>query len=140
MADTKKKKKLTKEQKEALDNQIVLATSVALVSTILLMFLYRWEMAYPVGTRLSILILMWMAIAGVAITVGGYVLKKDKKLLISTPYFTASAFACSLIAYNFLHYFGLNTGTKTNYGILYVIIAVYLVVSYVFYGTKLKKK
>jgi hypothetical protein len=140
MAEVNKKKKLTKEQREALDNKIVLATSVALISTIFLMYLYRWQLAYPIGTRNVILVLMWIGVAGVAVTVGLYWFKKDKSFLNITPYFAGMAFAFSLIAYNFLHHLGINTGTKINYSIIYTLLAIYLVASYIYYGIKLKRK
>ena len=139
MAQVNKKKKLSKQQRVALDNKIVLSTSIALVATIFLMYLYRWQLAYPLGTRKVILVLMWAGVLGVAATLGMYFWKKNKKWLVGTAYSAAASFIFSLIAYNFLHFLGLNTGSAVNYTISYIILAVYLIASYVNYAIALKK-
>ncbi len=141
----KTKRKLTREQREAIDNKIVLATAIALISAIALLFIYRWlHSAYAAGTRTFVVILMWVGTAGVAASLAMYFWKKEKKYLFLIPYFAAGSFFCLLITrnifYSILQPFGIYTGTKFNFIFIYSCLVVYLIVSYIYYGLKLRRK
>lgn len=139
---TVKKNKLTREQREAIDNKIVLATAISLISAIFLMFLYRWmTSAQAAGTIVFAKVLMWIGVAGVVGYLVLYYLKKDKKYLFITPYFAAGSFLLAFIIYNFTYRLGLPfTGSAYNFGFAYCCLAIYLIASYVYYGLKLRRK
>ena len=64
--------KLTKEEREHIDNMVVLTTAIGLVSAIALLYIYRWlNSSYILGTRLFVSILIWLCdaalIAGVVL-------------------------------------------------------------------------
>lgn len=140
----KKKNKLTREQKEAIDNKIVLATAIALISAMALLFIYRWLNVYPVGTRRFVLVLAYLGTAGVLFSVGMYFWKKERKYLFLIPYFAVGSFFCLMITNNIFYSIarlaGITIATKHNFIMIYVCLAVYLIASYIYYGLKLRRK
>ncbi|MBR5218574.1 MAG: hypothetical protein IKV89_02470 [Clostridia bacterium] len=130
------KKKISKELKEQIDNKVVLATSIALVGAMFLLFLQNWSKSiYAAGTMMFIRIAMWVCVACVAAGVVVYFITKKKGYLFTIPYFAVAAWMFSFIHYGL---FGLVTlTTDTRFIVLYLCLAVYLIASYVYYGIKL---
>ncbi len=130
----KNKKKLSKAEKLNIENKIVAATAVALGGAMVLMFLNNWaKSVYAAGTILAIKIIMWLAVAAVVAGVAGYFVKKNKKFLYSIPYSAAVAVIFYQIVYGIAGY---PRGTDTRFIVAYIVLAVYLVASYVYYGIK----
>ena len=153
MKQEKPKTKLSREAREALDNKIVMATAIALVSAMLLLFLYNWFVSiYAEKIRIVILTLQWLGVAGVAAFLVLYFVKKDKKWLLLTPYFAVAAFFMREILHGtittffvgilakipFLHVGGSAT-TLARFNFLYICLAIYLIAAYIYYGVKIKK-
>ncbi len=146
MKQQKPKTKLSKEAREKIDNKIVLATAIALVSAMMMLFLYNWFVSiYARQTRVLIMVLQWLGVAGVAAFLVLYFVKKDKKYLFTLPYFAVGAlFMREILA-------GTITGlivkvlgkgyatTAARFNFIYICLAVYLIASYIYYGIKLKK-
>ena len=130
----KKRTKLSKAEKANIENKIVAATAVALGGAMVLMFLNNWaKSVYAAGTIMAIKIIMWLAVAAVVAGVVGYFVKKDKKFLFSIPYSAAVAVIFYEIVYGIAGY---PHGTDTRFMVAYIVLAVYLVASYVYYGIK----
>ncbi len=153
MKQQKPKTKLSKEAREKIDNKIVLATAIALVSAMMMLFLYNWFVSiYASQTRIFILILQWLGVAGVAAFLALYFIKKDKKYLFVLPYCAVGALFMREILHGtitglitgilakipFLHIGGYAT-TSARFNLIYICLAVYLIASYIYYGIKLKK-
>mgnify|MGYP001055297116 CR=1 FL=1 len=136
MKKNTKKVKLTKEQKERLDNKIVLATAIALVSVMVLLFLYNWSKSkYSAQTMTLIQILMWASVAGVAAMVVLFFIKKDKRFLFWTPYFAVAAVLLEEIVFgHILRTFNLPSTTKVRFNVAYFTLAIYLIATYIYYG------
>ena len=80
MKNQKVRTKLSKEAREKIDNKIVLATAIALVSAMVLLFLYNWLVSvYAVQTRTVVIVLQWLGVAGVAAFLALYFIKKENK-------------------------------------------------------------
>ena len=146
-------KKLSKEARERIENKTVLATAIALVSAMMMLFLYNWFVSiYASQTRVLILILQWLGVAGVAAFLVLYFVKKDKKYLFVLPYFAVgSLFMFEILKGSvttlilsvlskipFLHLSAYAT-TAARFNLIYICLAVYLIASYIYYGIKLKK-
>jgi len=130
------KKKISKELKEQIDNKVVLATSIALVGAMFLLFLQNWSKSiYASPTMVLIKILMWACVACVAAAIVVYFITKKKGYLFTIPYFAVAAWMFSFIHYGL---FGLvSLTTDTRFIACYIILAVYLIASYVYYAIKL---
>ncbi len=153
MKNQKVRTKLSKEAREKIDNKIVLATAIALISGMVLLFLYNWLVSvYAMQTRTLVIVLQWLGIAGVAAFLALYFIKKDKKYLFVLPYFAAGAIfmreiltgAITRLIFGVLSklpFLGITAAatTKRNFAFVYVCLAIYLVASYIYYGVKLKK-
>lgn len=146
-------KKLSKEARERIENKTVLATAIALVSAMMMLFLYNWFVSiYASQTRILILILQWLGVAGVAAFLVLFFVKKEKKYLFVLPYFAVGAlFMREILAGSvttlilkvlskipFLHLSAYAT-TAARFNLIYICLAVYLIASYIYYGVQLKK-
>ena len=147
------KKKLAKEMRSQIENKIVLCTSIALVSAMLLLFLYNWFVSiYTLQVGRLITGLQWVGVLGVLVFLVLYFMKKDKKFLLILPYFAIGSIFMReimagtltrlvltvLSAIPFLNVQPEAT-TAARFTLLYIFLAVYLVASYVYYGLKMKK-
>ncbi len=157
MKQQKPKNKLSKEERERIDNKVVLATAIALVSAMVLLFLGNWlNSVYASQTRVFVKILQWAGVVGVAAMVALYFWKKDKKYLFVIPYFAVGALFMQEISgtatftkwiyqlYCLIRGIDLGEGvvsvtSQFRFNVLYILLAVYLVASYIYYGLKLKK-
>lgn len=151
----KENKRILHEERERLDNKVVLSTAIALIGVMVMVFLYNWFVSiYARQTKVLIDVLMWLGIAGVAVFLVLFFVKKDRKYLFVTPYFavgtlfmreilagTVTTFLVKLLAkIPFLKisgYAGATTAQRFN--LIYICIAIYLVASYIYYGIKIKK-
>ena len=89
------KKKLAKEMRSQIENKIVLCTSIALVSAMLLLFLYNWFVSiYTLQVGRLITGLQWVGVLGVLVFLVLYFMKKDKKFLLILPYFAIGSISC----------------------------------------------
>ncbi len=153
----KPKNKLSREERERIDNKIVLATAVALVSAMILLFLNNWIVSvYAVQTRKLVVFLQWLGVAGVLAFLVLYFVKKDKKFLFVIPYFAVGSIfmqeisgtatftrwiyllVCKLKNVQLNPQF-VEVTTKFRFNVIFICLAVYLVASYIYYGIKLKK-
>jgi len=143
-----KVKKMSKEEREHIDNQVVLATAIALVSALFLLYLNNYlNSAYASATRTFIKVLFWMFDAAVAVFVGLYIWKKDKKFLRILAYCVGGALMMSIILYlpGLLYTTGISTmlhifdTTKLAFILIYVCLGIYLVATYIYYGMKIVK-
>lgn len=146
MKQNKPKVKISREERERIDNKVVLATAIALVSAMLMLFLYNWFVSiYAAQTRTLIQILQWVGIAGVAAFLVLYFVKKNKKYLFVLPYFavgslfmqeilrgTVSGWVAKLMGKGF-------ASTSMRFNFIYICLGVYLIASYIYYGIKLRK-
>ncbi len=148
-------KKMIHEERERLDNKIVLATAIALVGAMVMVFLYNWFVSiYARQTKVLIDILMWLGIAGVAAFLVLFFVKKECKFLFVMPYFAVGAlFMREIMAGTvttllvqilskipFLKMGGYTAATTAQrFNFIYICLAVYLVASYIYYGIKIKK-
>ncbi len=154
MKQQKTKKKLSKEAREKIDNKIVLATAIALVSCMVLLFLMNWsQSAYALQTIRLIGALRWVGVAGIVVFLVLYFVKKDKKFLFCLPYCaagslfmmeilkgTVSTFFVRLLAkIPFLKMAGGYATTAQRFSTLFICLAIYLVASYIYYGIQIKK-
>ncbi len=153
MKQEKPKTKLSREAREALDNKIVTATAIALVSAMLLLFLYNWFVSiYAEQTRILILAIGWLGVLGVAAMLVLFFVKKDKKWLFFIPYFAVAAFFMREILHGTITAFlagllskipflpiGGEATTLARFNFLYVCLAIYLIAAYIYYGLKIKK-
>ncbi|MDD6308258.1 MAG: hypothetical protein PUB07_02740 [Clostridia bacterium] len=151
--EKRERKRQIQEERERLDNKVVLATAIALVSAMLMLFIYNWFVsAYAAQTKVLIQVLMWIGVAGVAaFLVLGFV-KKDKKYFVVLAYCAVGAFLLRevlkgtvttwilLLASKipFLNTVAYAT-TKARFNFVYIALAIYLVASYIYYGVKMKK-
>ncbi len=146
-------KKISKEIREKIENKTVMATAIALVSAMTMLFLYNWSVSiYAAGTRILILILQWLGVLGVAAFLALYFVKKEKKFLFVLPYFavgaifmreilsgTITTLILSLLSkIPFLH-LSAHASTAARFNFVYICLAIYLIASYIYYGVKLKK-
>lgn len=146
-------KKLLKEAREKIENKVVMATAIALVSAMAMLFLYNWFVSiYADKTRILILILQWIGVLGVAAFLAMYFVKKEKKFLFVLPYFavgaifmrevlsgTITTLILSILSkVPFLH-FPSYASTAARFNFAYICLAVYLIASYIYYGVKLRK-
>ncbi|MBE7024644.1 MAG: hypothetical protein E7408_01145 [Ruminococcaceae bacterium] len=146
MKQQKPKTKISKEERERIDNKVVLATAIALVSAMLMLFLYNWFVSiYASQTRTLIQILQWAGVAGVALFVILFFVKKDRKYLFVIPYcavgslFMQEILRGTVIGW-ILKLFGKSYATTAmRFNFIYICLAVYLVASYIYYGIKLHK-
>lgn len=153
MKQVNPEKKLLKEAREKIENKVVMATAVALVSAMAMLFLYNWFVSiYAAKTRILILILQWLGVLGVAVFLAMYFVKKEKKFLFVLPYFavgaifmreilsgTITTLILSLLSkVPFLH-FPVYASTAARFNFAYICLAVYLIASYIYYGVKLRK-
>ncbi len=147
------KKKLSREAREKIDNKVVLATAIALVSAMVLLFLMNWSQStYALQTIRIIETLQWVGVAGIVVfLVLAFV--KDKKYLYCLPYCavgslfmveilrgTVTKFSINLLAkIPFLKIVGGLPTTSQRFSTVFVCLAIYLVVSYIYYGIKIRK-
>lgn len=147
------KAKLSKEARENIENKTVMATAIALISAMAMLFLYNWFVSiYASQTRVLILILQWLGILGVAVFLVLYFVKKEKKFLFLLPFFAAGAIFMREILSGtitglilsvlskipFLHLSSAAT-TAARFNLIYICLAIYLIAAYIYYGVKLKK-
>ena len=146
-------KQLAKEMRAKIENKIVFHTSVALISAMLLLFLYNWFVSiYAPQVATLITVLGWVGVAGVAVFLVLYFVKKEKMFLQFLPYCAAVAifmreimagtvtrgilFVLSKIPF-------LNVApdatTAARFTLLYIVLAIYLVAAYIYYGIQTKK-
>ena len=158
MANSKaKQKKLTKADREHIDNQVVLATAIGLISAIFLLYLYRWlNSSLVMGTRIFLSILIWAADAVIVAALVMIIWKKEKKYLKVIPYFAGGAFLLSVVRYSgaykkvldalhisdlwawFTNAIGKHpTQLQTALIFVYICLAAYLIATYIYYGRKL---
>ena len=137
--------KMTKEEREHIDNMVVLATAIGLVGAIALLYLYRWlNTSYARGTRLFIDVLTWICDAGILASVILFFVKdKDRKYLKALPYLVGIAVLLAFLAHysvfaNVLHIAALNN-INVVVAIIYSIIFIYLAATYIYFGVKVKK-
>lgn len=151
--------KLTKEEREHIDNMVVLTTAIGLVSAIALLYIYRWlNSSYILGTRLFVSILIWLCDAALIAGVVLYIVKKDRKLLRWIPYFAGGAFLLAVIRYfdkfklvmdalrisvlfqKCMDAIGKHpTNIQVAFIFVYICIAAYMIATYIYYGRKVKK-
>lgn len=151
--EKREQKKMLQEEREKLDNKVVLSTAIALVSAMVMVFLYNWfRSAYALQTKGFIEILMWVGVLGVAAFLVLFLLKKERKFLFVIPYFAVGAVFMREVLVGtlttwvvtlaskipFLHIAG-NATTAQRFNFVYICLAVYLVASYIYYGVKIKK-
>ena len=154
-----KHKKITKAEREHIDNQVVLATAIGLISAIFFLYAYRWLNSSAVmGTRTVLSILMWLADAGIVAALVMIFWKKEKKYIKVIPYLAGGAFLISVVRYSgaykivldklhisdlwawFTNAIGKNpTQTQTALMFVYFCIAIYLIATYIYYGVKIHK-
>lgn len=146
MKQQKPKTKLSKEERERIDNKIVLATAIALVSAMVMLFLYNWFVSiYASQTRVLIQILQWLGVAGVVACLVLYFVKKEKKYLFVIPYCAVGAIFMQEILRGtiiglIVKIFGKTYATTAmRFNFIYICLAIYLIASYIYYGLKLKK-
>lgn len=146
MKQQKPKTKLSKEERERIDNKIVLATAIALVSAMVMLFLYNWFVSiYASQTRVLIQILQWLGVAGVVACLVLYFVKKEKKYLFVIPYCAVDAIFMQEILRGtiiglIVKIFGKTYATTAmRFNFIYICLAIYLIASYIYYGLKLKK-
>lgn len=158
MAKNKNNNKLTREEKEHIDNQVVLATSIGLISAIFLLYLYRYmNSSYITQTYIFTEILIYICAAGVLAGTVLYYIKRDKKFIKPVPYLAGIGAALSIIRFHakfaialraikvaqlwgwFCGLFGKHpTTVMTAYIFVYFCIFVYLVATYIYFGRMLK--
>ena len=149
-----KAKKLSREAREKIDNKVVLATAIALVSAMVLLFLMNWsQSAYAVQTITIIEVLRWVFVLGIVAFLVLYFVKKEKKFLFGIPYCAAgtifmmeilkgtiSTFALKILSkIPFLKLAGGYATTAQRFSTLFIFLAIYLVASYIYYGVQMKK-
>ncbi len=149
-----KAKKLSREAREKIDNKVVLATAIALVSAMVLLFLMNWsQSAYAVQTITIIEVLQWVFVAGILAFLVLYFVKKEKKFLFGIPYCaagtifmmeilkgTVSTFFLRILSkIPFLKIAGGYATTAQRFSTLFIWLAIYLVASYIYYGVKIRK-
>lgn len=148
MKQKKAAAKLTREQREAIDNKLVIATAIFLVGGIALMFINRWMLStYYLGTRIVVLTLMWVGVAAVPVFLGLYWRTKNSGHLCLSIWGAALAAASALIIYNPLNIiaykfqpFGITgVNSHVSYFIVGAALFAYLIISYIHYGRQLKK-
>ena len=156
---TSKPKKLTAEERLHYENLSVLATAIALISGVVLLYLYRYlTSTYILQTQTFISVLIWICDAVILGCVGMYFWKKDKKFLNLMIYFVAGGTLLTIIRYfhvikNFFDIIyvsklwnGLMTllhiqlsPIATAFWFVYICLAVYLIATYIYCGIKLRK-
>ena len=151
-----KARKLSKEEREHIDNQTVLATAIGLISAVVLAYLWRWfNSSAAAGTMLFTKILMWLCDAGILASLIVYFVKKNPKAIRFVPYFAGGAFLLSTIVYSgayrklldWLHIndllakMGVATENtmKLAFIFVYICIAIYLIATYIYLGCKVKR-
>ena len=160
MADQKAKKtKMTKAERDHIDNQIVLATAIGLVSAIFLLYVYRWlNSALANETMAFLSILIWIADAVIIAALILWRCKKDKKFLKIIPYFAGGAFLLSVVRYSGIykkvldalhisdlwHWFTnlINrhpTQIQTALLFVYICLAAYMIATYIHFCKKIRK-
>lgn len=154
MKQQKTKKAISREMREKIDNKVVLATAIALVAAMVLLFLMNWsQSAYAVQTITIIEVLQWIFVAGIVAFLVLYFVKKEKKFLFGIPYCAAgtifmmeilkgtiSTFALKILSkIPFLKMAGGYATTAQRFSTLFIFLAIYLVASYIYYGVKIKK-
>ena len=152
-----KQKKLTKAEREHIDNQVVLATAIALVSAVFLLYVYRWLNSSAVmGTRTVLSVLIWAADAVIVAALVMIFWKKEKKYIKVIPYFAGGAFLLSVVRYSgnnkvlldtlhisdlwlwFTNAIGKHpTQIQTALIFVYLCLAAHLIATYIYYGRKL---
>ena len=142
LSNKEQKGKLIKEEKEHIDNMVVLATAIGLVGAIVLLYLYQYlNSSYALASRRFVDVLTWLCYAGVLACVILYFVKNKKKnYLKAIPYFVGISLVLMFLAhYSFFaqkfHIERLNN-LKTVVILIYIIIALYLIATYVFFGIK----
>lgn len=150
------KKKIARELREKIDNKVVIVTAVALVSAMVLLFLMNWSSsAYVEKTIALIQNLRWVFLALMALFLVLFFVKKEKKYLVCLPYCAAgtlfmmeilggkvSTFFIKLLSkvpFIKIQLAGLMAGTKQRFSFLFILLAIYLIASYIYYGIQLKK-
>lgn len=142
------KKEYLKAQREHYDNQVVIATAIALVTALFLLYLNNYlNSAYAHTTRNFIKVLFWGFDIAVVVFLAMFIWKKNKSFLKVLAYCVAGALIMSMILYfpGFLFTSGLaaNLGvfntTKLTFTLIYICIGIYLVASYVYFGIKIAK-
>lgn len=158
------KAKLSKEEREKIDNKIVLATAIALISAMVFLYLQNWfASVYASTTGKIITVLKWAGVAGVAALITLFFVKKNKKFLFAIPYCVAdflfmneilaapitkliynlfdgliTKINVSFITKSFNSFFAYYL-TKSRFNFIFLCLAIYLVVSYIYYGVKIAK-
>ncbi len=155
----KKSVKLSREEKEHIDNQVVLATAIGLVGSIFLLYLYRYmNSSYITQTYLFTEIIIYLCVAGVLAGAILYYVKKDKKFIRPVPYLAGVVASLSIVRFHakialalraikvaslwrwFTNLFGKQPSqVLTAYIFVYLGIVVYLVLTYIHFGKMLKK-
>ncbi len=146
-------KQRAKELRGQIENKIVLCTSIALISAMLLLFLYNWFVSiYSVQVGTLISVLGWLGVVGVAAFLVLYFVKKDKKYLQLLPYFAALAIFMReimagtitrliLLALSKIPFLNVvpDATTAARFTLIYIVLAIYLVAGYIYYGVQMKK-
>ncbi len=157
---TAKPKKLTAEERLHYENLSVLATAVALISGIFLLYLYRYlNSSYILATQTFVSILIWICDAVILASLGMYFWKKNKKYLTLLAYFAAGGTLLTIIRYSYVikNFFDMIYVSKLWNGLLNLLhiqapssqatafifvlicLAVYLIATYIYCGLKLRK-
>lgn len=160
MANTKAKKtKLSKADRDHIDNQVVLATAIGLISAMFLLYVYRWlNSALAEGTFTALSILIWIADAVIVAALILLFWKKDRKYLKIIPYFAGGAFLLSVIRYSGTYKKVLDTlhisdlwkwlmnsinrhpsQIQTAFIFVYICLAAYMIATYIYFGRKIHK-
>ena len=140
-ADKQKIAKVVKEQKEHIDNMVVLTFAVALLGAFALMYLKTFHINFPVKTiKFLDVFSIILGIGVVACAVLYLAYKKNKNFLLAIPYLAGTALVMEFLAHysfvlNKLHLTRFNN-TNSAYILVYIALAVYLVVSLIYFGIK----
>lgn len=156
---TTKPKKLSAEERLHYENLSVMATAIALVSGIFLLYLYRYlNSSYILATQTFVSVLIWICDAVILGCVGMYFWKKDKKYLNILVYFVAGGLLLTIIRYYYVikNFFDMIYVSKlwngfmtlihvqispiaTAFSFVFVCLAAYLIATYIYCGIKLRK-
>lgn len=158
------KAKLSKEEREKIDNKIVLATAIALISAMVFLYLQNWfASVYAATTGKIITALKWIGVAGIAAFIALVFIKKDKKYLFCIPYCAVGSLFMNeilkapitkliyglfddlilksnitFLVKSFNSFFAYYL-TKSRFNFIFLCLAIYLIASYIYYGVKIAK-
>ncbi len=124
------KKFITKEQKEKVNNRLILNFALLLAGTLILLYVFNFNMGYPTQVKTVLFVLgIIFAVIGIAMLVFGFV-KKNTKLKRYSSIFFGAFIPCALVSYVSEIPVVKSTAysTKTAIGISLILMAVYFVV------------